>query len=647
MKPENQPLQPGPDVTNTENSSGHTPGSVVSPTPNVYPDASHGQLASQSDPSSNVTPPPAATQYGVEPLPDYLFGQPPQTPSGNGGRFGRLFSNKKKYALLAVPTLLLLSGAAAFFGYYLPNKPERVWSTALSRTAQGYDKLAEYISEKKDRQGLAIKGTFKLTGTVAADGKFEGKSADDNGEYSGSISAGGGKVNLDIKTIKSPGNSPDIYFKLTGLEGIGDLLGGSDETATSAFNSLNNQWYFIDHTLFDQFAPGTNNSTQITSEDVSSILKAVGDSTKAFVFTDDPKKAVFEIKKTVGKEKMDGRGVYHYQVSFVKKNLTAYVDSLCQNLINSKFSKFFNGDTDAAKLALDCQGLKDDVNKLDEAKLADAWVDLKTKLISKVRFSYSSGQPKSKSTGDVELGAPLNYDEELAAPELMRNGYIEIAQKYFGGDVFPLIVSYQEESRYTDSDYTITASGRLGVTLDMKSDSVSLSGEFQTKDSSSIETGSFDLTISPSNQEVKVEKPAESKNLIQLLNDIGFGELFGSGGDISIGSTSDTERKTDINALHGQVEAYYALNGSYPALAEINNASWRSANMKGLDPAALQDPAGTIQQLAATASFTQYGYAIFQEDGSTACTTAAGDCVVYTLTAKLDDGGSYTKASLN
>ncbi|OGL25664.1 hypothetical protein A3E49_01260 [Candidatus Saccharibacteria bacterium RIFCSPHIGHO2_12_FULL_49_19] len=114
----------------------------------------------------------------------------------------------------------------------------------------------------------------------------------------------------------------------------------------------------------------------------------------------------------------------------------------------------------------------------------------------------------------------------------------------------------------------------------------------------------------------------------------------------------DTERKTDINAIHGQVEAYYAQNGSYPGLGTqgsndgINDSTWRSNNMKGLDPAALSPP-GSTSTLAAAASATAYGYAVFQTDGSTACTTAAGDCAVYTLTANLEAGGTYTKSSLN
>lgn len=119
----------------------------------------------------------------------------------------------------------------------------------------------------------------------------------------------------------------------------------------------------------------------------------------------------------------------------------------------------------------------------------------------------------------------------------------------------------------------------------------------------------------------------------------------------------DTERTTDIKAIHGQVEAYYAQNGSYPGLAELNSASWRSTNMKGLDAEALKDPkfqtglsckdGSNNPQLASSPSTGCYGYAVFQTDGSTACTTAAGDCAKYTLTANLEAGGTTSKANLN
>ena len=109
----------------------------------------------------------------------------------------------------------------------------------------------------------------------------------------------------------------------------------------------------------------------------------------------------------------------------------------------------------------------------------------------------------------------------------------------------------------------------------------------------------------------------------------------------------DTERKTDINALHGQLEAYQAQNGKYPFLASpggLNDATFRSTDMKGLDPAALADPKNTSSQILVAAPATNnYAYAVTPAG----CDNVATDCLNYTLTATLEGGGTYVKQSLN
>lgn len=111
----------------------------------------------------------------------------------------------------------------------------------------------------------------------------------------------------------------------------------------------------------------------------------------------------------------------------------------------------------------------------------------------------------------------------------------------------------------------------------------------------------------------------------------------------------DTERQTDIKALHGQLEAYYAQNGRYPTLANLNDATFRSANLKGLDSEALQDPKGSAQTLVAAAAANSYAYIV----APAGCDNADGgtDCSSYTLTATLEgtiEGqGTYSKTSLN
>ncbi len=111
----------------------------------------------------------------------------------------------------------------------------------------------------------------------------------------------------------------------------------------------------------------------------------------------------------------------------------------------------------------------------------------------------------------------------------------------------------------------------------------------------------------------------------------------------------DTERRTDINAVHAQVEAYYAQNGKYPTLGNMNDTAastgFRAASLKGLDGGAYSDPktTGTNTFTGATAAGTYvYSYTVTPAS----CDNTATDCTGYTLTANLESGGTYTKASL-
>ncbi len=110
----------------------------------------------------------------------------------------------------------------------------------------------------------------------------------------------------------------------------------------------------------------------------------------------------------------------------------------------------------------------------------------------------------------------------------------------------------------------------------------------------------------------------------------------------------NTERTTDVKAMHGQVEAYFAQNGKYPTLANMNDSTWRSTNMKGLDQEALRDPTSSPASytLLGAAAANGYAYAVTASD-NTACDNTAKDCAKYTLTATLEGGGTFAKTSLN
>jgi prepilin-type N-terminal cleavage/methylation domain-containing protein len=111
----------------------------------------------------------------------------------------------------------------------------------------------------------------------------------------------------------------------------------------------------------------------------------------------------------------------------------------------------------------------------------------------------------------------------------------------------------------------------------------------------------------------------------------------------------NTERQTDLKAVQGQLEAYYAQNGVYPAHSQFGatsatNVTFIQTSMKGLDKEALRDPKGAAGDFSlvagTTPTATKYAYNVTQDDGSTACTAAAGDCTKYVLASVPEGGGS-------
>ena len=105
----------------------------------------------------------------------------------------------------------------------------------------------------------------------------------------------------------------------------------------------------------------------------------------------------------------------------------------------------------------------------------------------------------------------------------------------------------------------------------------------------------------------------------------------------------NSQRQTDINALDSHIEAYNASNGYYPTLANLNDSTFRTTNMKGLDPAALQDPkdSSATPQLVATPTASRYSY----EVSPSGCDNVTTTCDSFILTANLEGGGTYIKKS--
>ncbi len=105
----------------------------------------------------------------------------------------------------------------------------------------------------------------------------------------------------------------------------------------------------------------------------------------------------------------------------------------------------------------------------------------------------------------------------------------------------------------------------------------------------------------------------------------------------------DTQRKTDINAIHANLEALFVEVGFYPTVAQLFDDAWVATNLPGLDESATSDPSsGKYTYVTTTPS----------------CDNVTIDCTTYILSADLEEDGrgaedadnnnaDYVKNSLN
>lgn len=107
------------------------------------------------------------------------------------------------------------------------------------------------------------------------------------------------------------------------------------------------------------------------------------------------------------------------------------------------------------------------------------------------------------------------------------------------------------------------------------------------------------------------------------------------------GRASDSESKTDINAIHAQLEAHYATDGWYPSQVLMNDPKFRDQRLLGLSEDATITPKGKDPVFVNSATIENYQYTASQ------CSADGSKCQKYELSALLGDGSKYTKLSLN
>ncbi|HYH35961.1 MAG TPA: hypothetical protein VD706_00490, partial [Candidatus Saccharimonadales bacterium] len=388
--------------------------------------------------------------------------------------------------------------AVWYFAYFM--NPGVIYSQSLKNTGKGYDKLVTYVDKQEQlaEKGYTGTGNYKVKlGDLSTDGSVAFKSDSENAELTFDVGAAATRVNADIRTFKSSGETPDIYIKAKDIKGLGTVLGIPELDAGLA--KIDDSWIVIDHTLIDNLRGATAAETEASSlegptrEQILDEVRAFGRVNQEYVFSTDEDKAVTKIVKKYGKETVDGHKTYHYQVALQKDNVKKYIYAQRDALKASKLNGWLE-QNDYDKTVYD--GFEEAAKSTKDIKSTDTfdiWVDTSKRVVYKVRFS----EDKNPAANYVDLG--LDYE---------------------GGDIFPFFLA----GKFTEDDVTTfkldaildTESGATRFNLDVKNDSEKNGGNVTAT-----------LNFKPSEATVKIDKPENAKPLSQALNELGLGDLLG------------------------------------------------------------------------------------------------------------------------
>lgn len=124
--------------------------------------------------------------------------------------------------------------------------------------------------------------------------------------------------------------------------------------------------------------------------------------------------------------------------------------------------------------------------------------------------------------------------------------------------------------------------------------------------------------------------------------------LISASSGIRIRERNNT-RIADIKTLQLNLEIFYARNGFYPSLIEMNTPHWTTENIKQVPPSDLIDPSSktNVQLFTSSSTKTNFGYDVSSSNGM-ACNNKTVACGQYILTATLEGGsGIFQEKSLN
>ena len=410
-------------------------------------------------------------------------------------------SKGRLFAIAGAAAVVVLGTAGYVFGFYIPNKPENVFNTALTNTGKGYDQLVDYLDDKELEskfKSASTEGTFKLeSADFSTDGKFKAANDEKNATFSGDVGLGTTRLTIDgVAKDVDNSESPDLYLKLGGIKGLGEGFGMPE------LDTLDNQWITLDHSLIDSYvnmaesAGGLEATDQMkapTQEQAADGARVLGEVSKKYLFTDDEANAVFEMKKYIGKETVDGKETNHYDVKVNKAHLKAYYKELGEQLDKSKLNAWAKDayDKDLSKL-IDSEGMQKSVDDIKDTDTFGMWVNTETKLVHKVRFSESKNAAEN---------------------------YMEVGLNYAGGDEKPLFLNFRSNQDGSDT------SGSITFNINTKTDVFKIEADLEQKGDNAVAMN-LKAEIKPGASNFKAEAPEGAITLSEAFSRVGLGDYL-------------------------------------------------------------------------------------------------------------------------
>jgi len=320
---------------------------------------------------TTVTDNPPTTQLAATPTVVPMEAQPQKAKPKN--------QKTRILALIAIGVAILSgSGAAAYFGVVVPNRPENILKSAITNT----------LSQKQ----ISAKGVVDIENTDASSGaytlKFESQAnaAAKTFAMQMELTTSGVKLPLEARYVDT-----NIYVKVGDLGTIKSLAlayaPNMGQFVDTLSQKLSNKWIEIDHSLLKQAKMDcVLDSSGLTTEDINLLVSA---------YHTNP----FATIKSTTSEKLDGKDSIKYVID-VNDNKSAEYAKKLDNLSIIKKLKSCNKDSKV----------------LDTASIADGdttpltlWVDKSSKRISKIA-SESTPQDAQKSHLKAKLSATLSYN---------------------------------------------------------------------------------------------------------------------------------------------------------------------------------------------------------------------------------------------